>query len=47
MFGIERGGALSIRRALTLGVGLGGGRLVIESDYSNAIKWASGVKRPP
>lgn len=38
---------LSIRRALTLGTSLGGIKLEVESDSSNAIKWAKGVKRPP
>lgn len=31
---------LSIRRALNISVGLGGGKLVIERDSANAIKWS-------
>lgn len=38
---------LSIRRALTLGSSLGGTKLEIENDSSNAIKWTKGIKRPP
>lgn len=32
---------------MSLSVSFGGGKLEIESDSSNAIKWARGVKRPP
>lgn len=38
---------LTIRRVLTIGTSFGEVKLVVESDSSNAIKWARGVKRPP
>lgn len=38
---------LSIQRAMSLAFDEGGDKLVIESNSSNAIKWAKGMKRPP
>lgn len=38
---------VSIRRALVIGTGLRGGKLVVEGDSTNAIKWAMGLKRRP
>lgn len=37
----------SIRKALTIWISLGLGKLVIESNSANAVKWVSGVKKPP
>lgn len=38
---------LGIRRALTLWTSFGQGKLNIEEDSTNAIKWAKELKRPP
>lgn len=38
---------LGIRGALVLWVGCGKGKLIVEGDLVNAIKWATGCKRPP
>lgn len=32
---------------MTIWVGLGGRKLVIERDSTNVIKWVKGLKRPP
>lgn len=37
----------SIRKALTIRNSLGLGKLVIERNSANAVKWVSGVKKPP
>lgn len=38
---------LSIMRASTIRISFGLGKLIIESDSTNAIKWITGAKRPP
>lgn len=37
---------LSIKRALTIWTSIGRGKLFIESDSTNTVKWVTGVKRP-
>lgn len=38
---------ISIRRALTIWKSYGQGKLIIEGDSANAIKWAKGQRWPP